>query len=151
MACVARQSPRANFLSISGGRGQTWQLCLDCSCLTVTPLDMVAEAIKLDACSILDESASNENGPPQLLSPHRGGSLRKRKSGSPRGMSKRTLSMLLSLPLLLQLACSMSPLKKCRGLYKGYFGSAVAFAAKAYRHTAQQLGEMARDPTAGVR
>ncbi len=42
-------------------------------------------------------------------------------------------------------------IKKCRGVYKGYFGSAIAFAAKAYKHTVQQLGEMARDADASVR
>ena len=53
-----------------------------------------------------------------------------------------------SLPLL---ALSTAPLKKCKGGYAGNFGSALAFAAKTYRNTAQKLGEMARDPNAGLR
>jgi hypothetical protein len=60
--------------------------------------------------------------------------------------------LFLSLPLLPQLlALLTAPLKKCRGVYQGYLGSAIAFATKAYKHTVQQLGEMARDSNAGVR
>ncbi len=60
-------------------------------------------------------------------------------------------SQALSPPSLPQSACLTAPLKNCRVLYYVYFGSAIAFAAKVYWHTVQQLGEMARDPNAGVR
>jgi hypothetical protein len=45
----------------------------------------------------------------------------------------------------------MAPSKQCRGVYKGYFGSAIAFATKAYMHNEQQIGEMARDSDDCVR
>ncbi len=48
------------------------------------------------------------------------------------------------------MARSTAPLEKCKGGYAGKFGSALAFATKAYRNTAQKLGEMARDPDAGL-
>jgi hypothetical protein len=42
-------------------------------------------------------------------------------------------------------------MKRCRGVYNCSFGSALTFAAKAYQHTVQQLGEMARDPNTGLK
>jgi hypothetical protein len=139
--------PQGEFFFNEWRKGKKQQLCLDCShCHNATP-PQVVEAIKLDAFSstVLGESASNENGLPNFLS------LWKRKSTSPCGLRERTLAPSMSPPSLLQLACSTAPSKKCRGVYKGYLGSAIAFAAKAYQHTAQQLGEMARDPNASVR
>jgi hypothetical protein len=48
-------------------------------------------------------------------------------------------------------ARALTPMKRCRGVYDGSFGSALAFAAKAYQHTACQLGEMAKDPDTGMK
>ena len=62
-----------------------------------------------------------------------------------------TPSASLLLPSLPLLALSTAPLKKCKGGYAGNFGSALAFAAKAYQNSAQKLGEMVRDPGAGLR
>jgi hypothetical protein len=42
-------------------------------------------------------------------------------------------------------------IKKVQGIIHNYFGSTITFAAKAYWHTVQQLGETARDPNAGMR
>jgi hypothetical protein len=50
-----------------------------------------------------------------------------------------------------ELTRALTPVKRCRGVYDGSFGSALAFAAKAYQHTAHQLGEMARDPDTGLK
>ena len=50
-----------------------------------------------------------------------------------------------------ELARELTPMKRCRGVYDGSFGSALALAAKAYQHTARQLGEMARDPDTGLK
>ncbi len=116
----------------------------------------------------------DENATPNFASPRRGGSPWKRKSASPpRGLNERmlpsfTLSPQLAraplsfaspcrggspqkllLSSLLELACALTPLKRCRGVYNGSFGSALAFAARAYQHTACQLGEMARDRDTG--
>jgi hypothetical protein len=71
--CV-QSKPLGKYAIRQWRKGKTQQLCQDCSCLTVTPPDMPAKAIKLDACGILNESASNKNAPPNFSSPHRGGS-----------------------------------------------------------------------------
>jgi hypothetical protein len=117
----------------------------------------------------------NKNATPNFASLHRGGIPWKRKSVSPCGLSKRTLPLSSSqqsaraplsfasprkggsprkMPLSssLESAHALTPMKKrCRGIYYGSFGSALAFAAKAYLHTARQLGEMARDPDTGLK
>ncbi len=116
----------------------------------------------------------DENATPNFASPCRGGSPWKRKSVSPHGLSERMLP-LLSLPQLARAplsfaspckggsprklpsspspesACALTPMKRCRGVYDGSFGSALAFAAKAYQHTARQLGEMAKDLDTGTK
>ncbi len=118
----------------------------------------------------------DKNATPNFGSPHRGGSPWKRKSASPPcGLSECTLPSLTLSPqlacaplsfaspcregsprkLLLssfpKSACALTLLKRCRGVYDGSFGSALAFAARAYQHTACQLGEMARDRDTGVK
>jgi hypothetical protein len=50
-----------------------------------------------------------------------------------------------------ELAHALTPMKRCREVYNGSFGSALAFAAKGYQHTACQLGEMARDLDTGLK
>ena len=102
--------------------------------------------------------AVDENRPPNFSSPTRrgtGGTQRKRKSASPRGLSEQRLSPSSSsppsVPPPLLLACSTAPPKRCKGGYDGNFGTAIEFAARAYRHTAQKLSEMARDPDAGIK
>ena len=123
------------------------QLCLDCSRPIVTcPSDKAMEANELDVCV-----ASNENAPPNFSSPCRGGTSQKTKPASNCGLNDFTLSPLLPPPSLPPLACSTAPLKKCKGGCAGNFRFALAFAVKAYRNTAQKLGEMARDPDAGLR
>jgi hypothetical protein len=116
----------------------------------------------------------DENATPNFASPRRGGSPQKRKSISPCGLGECTLPLLSSpqsaraplsfalprkggsprkLPLrpLPELAPALTPMKRCRGVYDGSFGSALAFTAIAYQHTARQLGEMARDPDTGLK
>ena len=81
-----------------------------------------------------------------------GEGLRRRgKSASPRGLNDRMPSPSLPPPSSPPLAHSTAPFKKCTGGYAGNFGSALAFATKAYRNTTQKLGEMVRDPDAGLR
>jgi hypothetical protein len=138
-------------------------------------------AIELETFAAASEGGTAEiaffdkNATPNFASSHRGGIPRKRKSVSLRGLSERTLPLpslpqsarvplsfasprkggspqkmpLSSLP---ESARALTPMKKrCRGIYYGSFGSALAFASKAYLHTARQLGEMARDPDTGLK
>jgi hypothetical protein len=115
-----------------------------------------------------------KNAIPNFAYRRRGGSLQKRKFISPCGLSKRMLPLPSSpqsacaplsfvlprkggsprkLPLhpLPELARALTPMKRCREVYDGSFGSALTFAAKAYQYTACQLGEMARDPDTGLK
>jgi hypothetical protein len=158
-----------------GERNKGGCLCLDCSCSAHTKNVIESEAFAAAAKGSTMEIASiDKNATPNFASPCRGGSPQKRKSISPCGLSKRTLplpslpqsacaplSIALprkggtprKLPLypLPELARALTPMKWCRGVYDGSFGSALAFAAKAYQHTACQFGEMARDPDTGLK
>jgi hypothetical protein len=158
-----------------GERKKGGCLCLDCSRSPHTKNAIEPEAFAAAAKgSTVEIAFIDKNATPNFASPRRGGSPQKRKSISPRGLSKRTLP----LPSLPQSACAplsfaspckggnprklplhpspelahaLTPMKRCRGVYDGSLGSALAFAAKAYQHTARQLGEMARDPDTGLK
>ena len=105
------------------------RLYLDCSRPIVTPpSDKAAEANELVDVWV----ASDENAPPNFSSPCRGGTLWKRKSASPCGLNDCRPSPSLPPSSSPPLACSTAPLKKCKGGYAGNFGSALAFATKAY-------------------
>jgi hypothetical protein len=56
-------------------------------------------------------------------------------------------------PPALQPMCSITPPPplQCRGIYGGYFGLALTFAAKSMEHTANQLQQWAREPNLGVK
>ncbi len=117
---------------------------LDCSCQNkVSPLPFgdVSEAV-------------DENRPPNFSSPTRRGTGGTPRNASPCGLSEKRLSPSLSSPPSVPpplLACSTAPPKRCKGGYDGNFGTAIEFAARAYRHTAQKLSEMARDPDASIK
>jgi hypothetical protein len=66
----SQPKPQGKYAIRQWRKGKMRQLSQDCSCLTVTPPDMATEALELDACGILNESASNENGPHNFASPH---------------------------------------------------------------------------------
>jgi hypothetical protein len=168
---------RGNGGSRAGrGRGRRGgRLCLNCSCSAHTKNAIESEAFAATAeGSTAEKAFIDKNATPNFASPHRGDSPQKRKSISPRGLSKPTLPLPSSLqsaraPLSFasprkggsprklplrpspELARALTPMKRCRGVYDGSFGSALAFAAKACQHTARQLGEMARDSDTGLK
>jgi hypothetical protein len=59
----------------------------------------------------------------------------------------------LPLPPALQLMRSITPPLplQCRGIYGGFFGLMLTFAAKSLEHTANQLWQWAREPNLGVK
>jgi hypothetical protein len=153
-----------------GERKKGGHLCLDCSCSA-----HMKNAIELEAFAAAAKGSTveiafiEENATPNFVFLHRGGSPQKRKSISPCGLSERMLplpslpqsaraplshasprkgksSRKLPLRPSPEWAHALTPMKRCRGVYNGSFGSALAFAAKAYQHTARQLREMAREP-----
>jgi hypothetical protein len=159
-----------------GERKKGGCLCLDCSCSAHTKNAIELEAFAATAeGSTMETAFIDENATPNFASPCRGGCSQKRKSVSPHGLSKHVLLLPSSpqsarAPLSFALPCkggspqklpscplpelarALTPMKRCRGVYNGSFGSALlAFAAKAYQHTACQLGEMARDPDTGLK
>jgi hypothetical protein len=158
-----------------GERKKGGHLCLDCSCSAHTKNAIELEAFTVAAKgSTVEIAFIDKNATPNFASPHRGGSPQKRESISPRGLSERTLPLLSLLQLAraplsfasprkggsprklplrpsLESACTLTPMKRCRRVYDGSFGSALAFAAKAYQHTACQLREMARDPDTSLK
>ena len=100
---------------------------------------------------------SNKNDAPNNASPREVGSPKnrggKRKSPS-RGLGGMALHLLpLSLPPPLRLTRSITPPppSQCRGVYGGFFGPALTFAAKSMEHTANQLWQLASEPDLGVK
>jgi hypothetical protein len=100
---------------------------------------------------------SNKNNAPNNTSPGKVRSLTKR------GAKRKSLSRVLGgmvlhplpppLPLALQLMHSITPplSSQCRGVYGGFFGPALTFAAKSMEHTANQIRQWAREPDLGVK
>ncbi len=138
-----------------GGEGERRKkggcICLNCSRSTPTPRAVAAvvngkNAIELEAFADASKGSTveiafiNKNATPNFASLHRGGIPRKRKSVSPRGLSKRTLPLPSSpqsacaplsfasprkggspreMPMFSspESACALTPMKKrCRGI-----------------------------------
>jgi hypothetical protein len=108
-----------------------------------------------------DATCHDENGPPNNVSPCRGGSPTKSRGGTKRKSPSRGLGGMVLHPLpppmppALQSSCSITPPappSECRSIYHvGFFGPALTFAAKSMKHTANQLQQWAKEPDLGVK
>jgi hypothetical protein len=93
----------------------------------------------------------NYASPCKVESPTKRGTKRKSPSRGLRGMILHPLPP--PLPPALQLMHSITPPPplQCRGVYGGFFGSTLTFAAKSMEHTANQPWQWAREPDLGVK
>ena len=105
-----------------------------------------------------DTTCRNENGPPNNASPCKDGSLTKSRSGTKRISPSQGLGGVLcpSTPPSPPALCPMrritaSPPSECRGIYNGFFGQSLTFAARLMQHTVNQLQQWAKEPDLGVK
>jgi hypothetical protein len=105
-----------------------------------------------------DTTCRYENGPPNNASPCKDGSLTKSRSRTKRISPSQGLGGVLcpSTPPSPPALCPMrritaSPPSECRGIYNGFFGQSLTFAARLMQHTVNQLQQWAKEPDLGVK
>jgi len=98
-----------------------------------------------------ENDAPNNASPRKVGSPKKRGEKRKSPSRGLGGMALHPLPPPSPPPLRSTRSVTPPPPSQCRGVYGGFFGPALTFAAKSMEHTANQLRQWASEPDLGVK